>query len=304
MIEQLNSIIDVLSLDHKRGASEIINDAAQLFIEIALHGVEYPDGANHLFDRAVRRLARGQPTMAPVLNLLNHLCFIHEKCGDDWSEFNASMSGFISLPTDCIESMKKHVDELPVANTLIAFSNSNTVAQIIVETYAKRGWPQNIFCGEGRPIMEGLVLARKLTSAGLNVTLFTDAALMSRITEAEAVWVGGDSLSREGLVNKVGSTALAMLCRYRKIPFISLMTSDKLLPTDLTPYFYSVPQNPREVGADDAESLNIHNEYYETIPIELVSSIMTEKGVAPPGHVVSTIENEPLSPLFAKLVAR
>jgi len=149
-----------------------------------------------------------------------------------------------------------------------------------------------------------VVLAKKLTAAGLDVTLFTDAALMSRVEEADAVWVGGDSLSRNGLVNKVGSRALALLCRYLNKPFLSLMASDKLLPTELIPYFYAIPQNPREIGADDADSLKIFNEYYEEIPATLVSGIFTESGIDSPEDIVSQIENEPLSPLFAQLVKR
>ncbi len=304
MIEQLNSIIDSLSLDHKRGASEIVRDAAELFVEISLHGVENPEGAKHLFERAVRRLAKGQPTMAPVLNLLNRLCFVHERFGDGWLDFNTAIPEVYRLPAENIERMQKHLADLPVANRLIAFSNSSTVAHIIIATFREFGWPKEVYCGEGRPVMEGLVLARKLTAAGMNVTLFTDAALMSRVSEADGVWVGGDSLSREGLVNKVGSRALAILAQYQKKPFISLMSSDKLLPTALAPYFYSVPQNPREIGADEAEMLNIHNEYYETIPIEFVTGIMTENGLSPAEAVVSCIENEPLSPLFAQLVVR
>ncbi len=304
MVEQLNSIIDSLSLDHKRGASEIVRDAAELFVAISLHGEANPEGANHLFERAVKRLAKGQPTMAPVLNLLNRLSLMREKCGDDWQEFNAAIPGIFRLPMDYMELMIHHLRELPEAENLIAFSNSSTVAQIIIAAFNSFGWPQKVYCGEGRPVMEGLVLAHKLTAAGLNVTLFTDAALMSRISEIDAVWVGGDSLSRDGLVNKVGSRALAMLAQHQKKHFISLMSSDKLLPTDLTPYFYSAPQNPREIGADDAETLNIHNEYYESIPIDLVSYIFTENGLALPDAVVSKIENEPLSPLFSKLVTK
>ena len=304
MIEQLNTLIDSLSLDHKRGASEIVRDAAELFVEITLHGVENSDAADHLFQRAVRRLAKGQPTMAPVLNLLNRLCKSREEKGEDWKEINASIPTIYRQPSDYVDQMKQHLSMMPRATRLIAFSNSSTVAQIITTTYSESGWPEHILCGEGRPVMEGVVLAKKLTAAGLDVTLFTDAALMSKVVEADAVWVGGDSLSRDGLVNKVGSRALAMLCQMRQIPFISVMSSDKLLPTALAPFFYSVPQNPREIGGDDSESLNIHNEYYETLPLECVTSILTEDGVFAPEVLITKMENEPLSPLFARLVKR
>jgi translation initiation factor 2B subunit (eIF-2B alpha/beta/delta family) len=241
--------------------------------------------------------------MAPVLNLLNRVCVIKEKAGDDWSEFENLFAAIVRQPDDYLDRMKSQIDRIPRAeNTLIAFSNSSTVAQVIIAASKAANWPRRVFCSESRPVMEGIVLARKLTAAGLDVTLFTDAALMSRVVEADAVWVGGDSLSREGLVNKVGSRALAMLCKFQGIPFVSLMGSDKLLPTALTPYFHFLPQNPREIGADEADGLNIHNEYYEVIPLELVSHIVTEDGVHSPHELISTIENEPLSPLFERIL--
>lgn len=302
MVEQLNSLIDSLRLDHKRGAAEIVQDAAELFVAIGVLAADEPLAAEHLFQRAVKRLARGQPTMAPVLNLLNRVCVIQSQAEEDWVLYSALLPTVVRQPADYAELMKLHITDLPASETLITFSNSSTVATLVAAAKAKLGWPKRVYCGEGRPVMEGLVMARKLTAAGLDVTIFTDAALMSRVAEADGVWVGGDSLSREGLVNKVGSRALAMLARFRGIPFISMMGSDKLLPTGLAPYFRFLLQNPREIGAGEANGLNVHNEYYEQLPLDLITHILTEGGVASPLYVVENIENEPVSPLFAELV--
>ena len=302
MITSLNRIIDSLSLDHRRGAAEIVEDIAELLESIAKFGVKDPDTVDQIFERAIRRLARGQPTMAPVLNILNIACLFRERYQGDWEALAGVYSDLHNTHRYRRDKMIALVQELPnVDGVLLTFSNSSTISDIIIECH-RQGWNNRVFCGEGRPIMEGLVLARKLTAAGVPVTVYTDAALMSRIIEADAVWVGGDSLSHQGLVNKVGSRALAMLAKSRKIPFISLMSSEKLLPPSLLPFFHCLPQNPREIAADDADELDVVNEYYENIPLNLVNFVFTEKGLSKPGAILETIKQEPVAKLFKELV--
>jgi len=299
----LNTLIDTLAKDHRRGAAEIVKDATVLFRDIARSAENNEPGAAKLFSRAVRRLAKGQPSMAPVLNLLNHVCIAKEQSEDDWKKFGEYFSVHVQNWNALREQMLARVGVLPrTGDTLMTYSNSSTVARHIITCHERFGWPKQVLCSEGRPIQEGLVMARKLKSAGVKVILYTDAALMSRIVEVGSVWVGGDSLSRVGLVNKVGSRAQAMLASEQNISYISLMTTDKLLTPGLLPFFRFLPQNPREIAADEAEGLEIVNEYYETIPLEYVSQVFTEKGLAKPNRLVASIENEPVSSLFKDLV--
>jgi translation initiation factor 2B subunit (eIF-2B alpha/beta/delta family) len=153
-------------------------------------------------------------------------------------------------------------------------------------------------------MMEGLAMARKLTGAGVPTVVFTDAALMSRITEAGAVWVGGDALGPEGLVNKSGSRALALLAASQGIPFISIMSTAKMLSPEMLPFFWFLPQNPREIAARDTEDLNVVNEYYETVPLDLVNYVFTEEGLSRPAEVVNRVRHEPVSALFAGMAQR
>ncbi|MCF7809876.1 hypothetical protein K9N50_02685 [bacterium] len=302
MFSNLNALIDNLSLDHRRGAAEIVEDTHELLADIAAVGAKEPETALTLFRRCIKRLGRGQPSMAPVLNLLNRACRLKDKLEDDWLKLEFALTQLRTHSRDHLTEMLFRVDDLlKVESTLITFSNSSTVAQLIVASH-EIGRIKRVLCSEGRPIMEGLTLARKLTAEGVPVTMLTDAALMSRVVECDAVWVGGDSLSHEGLVNKVGSLALSMLCKALDIPFVSLMSSDKLLSPDLFTFFRLLPQNPREIADDDADLLDVQNEYYESIPLELVNYVFTEKGLSKPANVLRMIGNEPISPLFRELV--
>ncbi len=303
MISYLNTQIDSLSTDHSRGAAEIADDAASLFIGIGKLGIENSHNAVKLFSRAVRRLALGQPSMAPVLNLLNSTCLIKEKTDDRWEEFIDEFERFIANRKQMRTKILDSLDLIPKnGETVLTYSNSSTVANALIRSYEEFGYPQKALCGEGRPIMEGLILARKLKNADLDVTLYTDAALMSQVEHIDAVWIGGDSLSVNGMVNKIGSKALAYLCRFLEKPFISLATTDKLLPSELLPYFRFLPQNPREISSEFSDKIDIVNEYYETIPPEFITYVVTENGLEKPSDLISSIENEPVSRLLKELI--
>ena len=302
MYEHLNAQIDSLAKDHRRGAAEIVEDAALLFRDIARCGERRQRNRTQLFNRAVRRLAKGQPSMAPVLNLLNRVCIFKEDCSGDWVDFKVRLQRLITDWNTRTAQMVNYVEDLPRdGETLLTYSNSSTVTRILLTCKERFNWPGVVLCGEGRPQQEGLVMAKRLKSAGNKVKVYTDAALMSQVPNVNTVWIGGDSLSRDGLVNKIGSGALALLAMIHNIPFISLMTSDKLLTPDMLLFFRLLPQNPREIIPEDLVGLDVVNEYYETIPLELISNVFTEDGLYHPKELVSSIAYEPISSLFEEL---
>ncbi|MBT3231799.1 MAG: hypothetical protein HN356_03200 [Calditrichaeota bacterium] len=302
MYEHLNAHIDSLALDHRRGAAEIVEDAALLFRDIARCGEKKHRNCTQLFNRAVRRLAEGQPSMAPVLNLLNRVCIFREESGDNWVEFKVRLQRLVSDWNTRTTQMVNYVQDLPrEGETLLTYSNSSTVARMLIACNERFGWPRRVLCGEGRPRQEGVVMAKRLKSAGISVLVYTDAALMSQVAAVDMVWIGGDCLSREGLVNKVGSSALSLLAMIHNVPFISLMTTDKLITPDMLMFFRLLSQNPREIIPDDLVELDVVNEYYETIPLELITNIFTEEGLFLPKELVSTIAYGPISSLFEEL---
>lgn len=302
MLEHLNARIDALSSDSRRGAAEIVEDTVDLFSAICSAAADDPEQGENLFIRAVRRMARGQPSMAPVLNCLNRICLERERCGGDWSCLAGFVKSLQGQRRRRLEAMAGHLNELSVPGGVLAvYSNSSTVGRMVVASH-RAGMVRQVICSEARPVNEGLVLARNLTAAGVPVKVFTDAALMSRVQQAGAVWVGGDAISAAGLVNKVGSRALAMLARFTGIPFISLMATDKVLSDELLPYFRLVSHSPREISPDDAEDLDIVNEYYESIPLDLITGVFTEDGMKSVEEATKPAQPTPLSGLFAELM--
>lgn len=303
LIEHINTLIDALSRDHRRGATEIVEDIGEILMRIGEVGSEDREAGEALFRRAVKRLVKSQPTMASVLNILNRACLAREESEENWGLFQDRIAGLLKRYQNARQEMLNRWEELPPApRALITFSNSSTAAALVVKCF-EAGRVGEVFLSEARPVNEGLILARKLIAQGVKVTLFSDAALMSTVDKADAVWVGGDSLSEKGLVNKIGSKALAILARTAGIPFISLMATDKVLSPQLRPYLHNLRQNPRELVGEEIKGLNVVNEYYEEVPLDLVSEVFSEYGLRKPHQLLALVGEEPVSPLFLQLTS-
>jgi translation initiation factor 2B subunit (eIF-2B alpha/beta/delta family) len=125
---------------------------------------------------------------------------------------------------------------------------------------------------------EGQSLATELGWAGLQVTLGIDMALFGWLPEVDALVIGADSLSISGLVNKTGTTALMRVAADLDIPRILLCTSSKFLPRNASLERGMCEGDPGEIMPTSSQNITIRNCYFEIAPLDLVSTLITEKG--------------------------
>ena len=93
---------------------------------------------------------------------------------------------------------------------------------------------------------EGIIIANKLGQNEIKVRLTTDAALFSFLPEVQLVVVGADTISSEGLVNKIGTFSLSLSAREYKIDFYALCGTEKFLPKGRSVDLKD-PKEPKEV---------------------------------------------------------
>jgi methylthioribose-1-phosphate isomerase len=152
-----------------------------------------------------------------------------------------------------------------------------------------------VFADETRPLLQGARLtAWELMQAGIPVTLITDSsagALMKR-GEVDLAIVGTDRTARNGdVANKIGTYTVAVLCREHGIP---LYVAAPLSSIDFSiASGEDIPieeRDPAEVttiaGTRIApEGVEVRNMAFDVTPAELVTAIITEKGVFKPGDL-------------------
>jgi methylthioribose-1-phosphate isomerase len=172
----------------------------------------------------------------------------------------------------------------------------------VIRSAVEAGKKISVIADETRPFLQGARLtAWEMVQENIPVTLITDnmsGYLMSR-GEIDAVIVGTDRVAANGdVANKIGTYMVAVLAQRHNIPFYvacPLSTIDMTIASGR-----DVPieeRNPEEVkGFREtqwaAQGVAIRNPSFDVTPAELVTALITEKGV------IHALNEQRLSALF------
>jgi translation initiation factor 2B subunit (eIF-2B alpha/beta/delta family) len=156
---------------------------------------------------------------------------------------------------------------------ILTFSNSLTIANFLTYLYSVNK-KLEVIIAESRPKNEGRILAKKLFKKGIPVEFITDFSSAKYIHSAETVITGADKiLSTGNIVNKTGSRALAILCRYYNKPFYVITTKSKQSKDAI---YMPEEREPKEVWRYTDSKLKVRNYYFEEIERDLITRIITD----------------------------
>jgi translation initiation factor 2B subunit (eIF-2B alpha/beta/delta family) len=94
------------------------------------------------------------------------------------------------------------------------------------------------------------------------------------IPKIDAAIIGADAVLINGnVVNKVGSKALALLCREYKKPFYAVAFRSKLSKKKI---FQPMKDDQQEIWEKKVKNLSISNIYFEEIEKKLITKIFTD----------------------------
>jgi len=175
----------------------------------------------------------------------------------------------------------------------LATSGYGTALAIVRIAWYK-GKRVRVIATETRPVLQGARLTVwELWKEGIPVTLITDnmVGYVMRRGMVDMVIVGADRITRDGyVVNKIGTYMVALAAKRHNIPFIvAAPTSTIDLETSIDKVVIE-SRNPREVKSVRGvpitiEDVDVYNYAFDITDPDLVSAIVTEKGVVkPPYH--------------------
>jgi len=167
----------------------------------------------------------------------------------------------------------------------------------VVYAAADAGKRVRVFADETRPLLQGARLtAWELQARGIPVTLICEGAAGSLLRRGgvDAVITGADRIARNGdVANKIGTYPLAVLARTHGVPFYvaaptstfdprspdgSAIVVEERDPSEILEY-QGVAVAPTGVAA--------WNPAFDVTPADLVTAIVTERGVHRPPYDVS-----------------
>jgi methylthioribose-1-phosphate isomerase len=158
---------------------------------------------------------------------------------------------------------------------------------------AQRGYGFTVYADETRPLLQGARLtAWELSQAGIDVTVICDnmASAVMKQGRVQAVLVGCDRVAANGdTANKIGTSGVAVLARHYGIPFYvhaPLSSVDLKCPTGAE---IPIEQRPGEEVTEkwyarrmSPAGVKVYNPAFDVTDHELITAIVTEKGVAFP----------------------
>ncbi len=173
----------------------------------------------------------------------------------------------------------------------LATSDYGTALAVIYAAH-ESGKQIKVFADETRPLLQGARLtAWELSRRGVPVTVICDnmAAVVMREGKVQAVLVGADRIASNGdTANKIGTYGVALLAKAHGIPFYVAAPSSTF---DMTLEDGSgIPIEER--SADEIThgfgrmtvpaGVSVYNPAFDVTPAELISGLITEKGVISP----------------------
>ncbi len=172
----------------------------------------------------------------------------------------------------------------------------------VIRSAHRDGKVSMVWVDETRPVLQGARLtAWEMVKEQIPATLITDnmAGFVMASGEVDFVVVGSDRIAANGdVANKIGTYSVAVLAQRHNIPFVvaaPLSTIDGAAASG-----ENIPIEEREPGEVTGygterwapEEIRVFNPAFDVTPAELVTAIVTEKGVIKP----------PYGPAIAKLL--
>jgi translation initiation factor 2B subunit (eIF-2B alpha/beta/delta family) len=232
--------------------------------------------------------------MASIFNLTNQLLLINdlsknmeEKCKNI---AQTCLSFFKKIETSNKKIAKILYGSIKNKSVLITHSYSSTVYDSLIYLKAK-GIDFNVVCTESRPMMEGVNLAENLGNHDIDVTLISDSAVFSFIEKADMIIVGADSLSKEGIVNKIGTKGLALASKMLGTNFYCICGLEKLYPLGIKKLKINEPKNPSEILDKKLKNVKPKNFYFDFTPLKYLSAIVTDAGFMKPEDLIKKFLN-------------
>jgi len=266
--------IQGIAEDHTSGASRIARLAIETLALLVVEEKGHPDPA-HLAE-AGRRIADAQPAMAVVYNVA-HL--FTQLVGEGHEPMAVRAQLLSELDTSRERIAQTYLKIAPEEARIVTASFSDNVLACLQAAHEK-GRIAHVTVLEARPLLEGRFMVVALKEAGIPASLAPDGLGPGLVGQATGVLIGADSVLKDGaVVNKIGSYGLALAAKEHGKSFHVVCETLKFdARHDAASWPGSPAMNPREVWENPPEKVDVVNRYFEVVPANLVSMIVTERG--------------------------
>jgi len=283
-----------------RGAATIAAAAVDALATQATESdAETPAAFRAELRAAARTLHRTRPTAVSLPNALRYV--FNGLDGASVAALRESVKEAAATFTEQLDSAQSDLgrvgaNRLRDGDTVMTHCHS-TDALACIEAAVEQGKDLSAVVKETRPRNQGRITATELRALGVPVTLIVDSAARRYLDEADHVLVGADSIAADGsVVNKIGTSGLAVSARERDVPVVTAAQTIKLHPDTLTGHTVEIEtRDESEVidpsTRDEIGDIDVANPAFDVTPPRYVDAIVTEHGQFPPESIVTLIRD-------------
>jgi ribose 1,5-bisphosphate isomerase len=164
----------------------------------------------------------------------------------------------------------------------------STAAVSVIATAHKMGKVTTVYVKETRPKMQGLITARALADAGLDVILIPDSSVRYYMKKVNKVVVGADTIAANGaVINKIGTSLVALTAKEARVRVYVAAETYKFSPRTVIGELVPIEvREPTEIVDEEwlrkNPKVKVYNPVFDVTPPEYIDAIITEVGVIPP----------------------
>ena len=249
--------------------------AKQILFETRPTAVNLAWGLEQIMD-----IAHSNNSVDEIKNLIIDAA---KKMADNDIEINKTMGKFGAELFENNDTIMTHCNAGALAT--VAYGTALGVIRATKES----GKNIKVIATETRPVQQGSRLtAFELKHDGFDVSLIPDTAVGYSMTNGlvDKVVVGADRIVRTGHVfNKIGTYQVATMAKQHGIPFyVAAPLSTFDMKTDAKDVIIEMRKGTEVTGIGEKKTapdgINVINPAFDITPPELISGIITEKGVA------------------------
>jgi ribose 1,5-bisphosphate isomerase len=277
-----------------QGATNVAVSAAKALVQDLLDA-ETPAEAARVLDEGVRKLVAARDT-EPMLR--NGLKYVQSHVPRDWTdrdEFreaveraSAEIQGFFKeSKTRIVEIGARRVKD---GDTILTHCHSSAVTETLVEAH-RQGKRFRVIQTETRPKYQGRITARELVEAGIDTTMIVDSAARHFMKEIDFVVVGSDAITSEGnVINKIGTSQVALAANEARIPFYVVSTLLKFDPVTIRGRYEAIEERDTgEIWDAPPEGLKLRNPAFDVTRRDYIHGVITEEGIISPHSILEAV---------------
>ena len=252
-----------------------LEEAKQILFETRPTAVNLAWGLEQIMD-----IAHSNNSVDEIKNLIIDAA---KKMADNDIEINKTMGKFGAELFENNDTIMTHCNAGALAT--VAYGTALGVIRATKES----GKNIKVIATETRPVQQGSRLtAFELKHDGFDVSLIPDTAVGYSMTNGlvDKVVVGADRIVRTGHVfNKIGTYQVATMAKQHGIPFyVAAPLSTFDMKPDAKDVIIEMRKGTEVTGIGEKKTapdgINVINPAFDMTPPELISGIITEKGVA------------------------